>query len=353
MNNNQDNVFYYFKDKTNINSKLITLEYEKIKKENSCLYYYDLQYDAINWKSEPKESLQTHYKNQAQRIRDNFDYIILCYSGGIDSTNILETFYYNGIKLDKIITLGALSQDSFEGDDTNHNGEVYYNVFPYIKQLGLENIFELIDYTKKFYSISNFLHINNSWVEECGSWFSPHHWIWKNIHEYIVPNFYKNKKVAIIFGRDKPMLHTENNKYYFVFNDSMINNYYFYTGKDNIDVINFYWDPNYPYILIKQLHIIKKFIEFNKTVNLAFDYNRVVQTISGVSIHSLIYDLKNPLCFIGKKSSNSILSIRDSYLKNKTNCDIYHKYKLGIKQVYSRLGSINIPTRFSKRYYIS
>ena len=61
-------------------------------------YYYDDVWSKCDWTIEPSEPLEYYYKEQAQRIRDNYDYVVLCYSGGFDSSNILETFYYNNIK---------------------------------------------------------------------------------------------------------------------------------------------------------------------------------------------------------------------------------------------------------------
>jgi hypothetical protein len=42
------------------------------------------------------------YKERAQQLRDSYDYLILAYSGGSDSDNMLKTFLYNNIKIDEI-----------------------------------------------------------------------------------------------------------------------------------------------------------------------------------------------------------------------------------------------------------
>jgi hypothetical protein len=353
MNNQSDNL-YYFRDGTRVHSKLLAIEYETIKREECRLYYHDHLYDAVDWKTEPLLSLNDYYVEQAKRIREAYDYVILCYSGGIDSTNILETFHFNNIKLDKILSVGALSQDSYVGDDTNHNGELYYNVFPYIQDLGLKNIFQVLDYTKHFPQLKSLsVAQHKSWIEETGSWFSPHHWVWKDIHDYVVPFEMRNKKVAIIFGRDKPSLSFDGDGYYFSFMDAVLNSYGFYKGRDNIDVINFYWDPTFPQILVKQLHVIKRHQDLQKNLNLRFDKDYMVQYINGLSIHELIYDIKRPLKFVSKKSQSTILSLRDTYLKNAKNSDVYDMFSSGVREIRDRLGNITIPHRYSKRYYIT
>lgn len=314
-------MFYYFSDGTTVYSKVKALEYKHKTNLEPSLYYYDDIYSKINWTINPPHTLEYYYKAQAQRIRDEYDYVILCYSGGIDSTNVLETFYYNNIKIDKIVSIGALSQDSASGVDENHNGELYKNVFPTIEKLGLNNIFEVIDYTNYFDSVKN-LSVSNyasDWVYETGAWFSPHQWFWKDVEKYIVPHEFRDKKVAIIFGKDKPNLvhKTYNGQkiYGFCFSDLELGSYSAdFRVKTNLERINFYWDPNFPLVLIKQLHTI---IEKR-----AYD----------VHPDKVVYNLKNPLIFKSPKSKSNVFSLRDSFLMKKKNSDIFNFWLDGVNK---------------------
>ena len=83
---------YYFDDGSRFSSKIEALQYSLKLQKNFRLYYFDEVFSSIDWSIEPLNTLQYHYKQQAQRIRDEYDYVILCYSGGADSTNILETY---------------------------------------------------------------------------------------------------------------------------------------------------------------------------------------------------------------------------------------------------------------------
>jgi hypothetical protein len=314
--NNQSNIFYYFSDKTKTDSKLIALEFEKLKKDIATFYYHDDIFNLYNWKIEPPLSLDFYYLEQAKKIRDEYDYVILCYSGGIDSTNILDTFFYNNIKLDKIVTVGALSQDEKNGDDSNRNGELYHNVFPYIKDLGLNNLLHTIDYTTYFSDIKKFTLYHTNWVEKTGNWFSPHHWFWYDIDKYVIDDYMKNKKIAIIFGKDRPYLKVDENGLYFQFSDVILNAYGFQINRD-VDIINFYWDPSFPFILIKQLHILKKYFQKSHT------------QINTEKIKQLIYTLKRPLNYISIKSPSTVLSLRDSYIINNKNSDVFDMYVQG------------------------
>lgn len=327
-------IYYYADDGTKFHSKVQALEYGNYHSQNIHLYYYDHIYSRIDWSIEPTESLDYYYKEQAQRIRDNYDYVILCYSGGYDSTNILETFHYNNIKIDKIVSVGAFDQDTVLNSDENHNGELYHNVFPYIKELDLESILQVIDYSKLFDDTKNFsiLQYNENWIDYTGGWFSPHNWFWYDLEKHVVPTEWKNKKVGIIFGKDKPLL--QQSQHTFCFRDRPITSYGNRTSIDNCDRINFYWDPNYPEILLKQLHVLKK----SGAIHLR-----------SYPIDNILYNLRKKLIYKSPKSSSCTLSLRDSYLKNKTNNDAYTSYSQGINEIIHK--NVQVEKMILSRYY--
>ena len=86
-------------------SKIECLRYaSEIKNGNITFHYFDSLFKSINWNIEPKESLSEIYKNRAQQLRDKYKYVALAFSGGSDSSNILDTFLNNNIKLDEVVT---------------------------------------------------------------------------------------------------------------------------------------------------------------------------------------------------------------------------------------------------------
>lgn len=74
----------------------------EIKKYDIKYHFYDSVYRALNWSEEPADTLEKMYRERAQQLRDKYDYLILSFSGGSDSTNILKTFIDNNIKLDEV-----------------------------------------------------------------------------------------------------------------------------------------------------------------------------------------------------------------------------------------------------------
>jgi hypothetical protein len=333
------NIFYYTNSKKIFSSKIDAIKHNKKTGERLFYYYYDHVYSKLNWSIEPPESLNFYYKEQAQRIRDLYDYVILMYSGGYDSTNILETFHFNNIKLDKIVCVGAFSQDSVSGVDENHNGELYHNCFPYVTELGLTSITQICDYTKHFDDFKNFsiYEYGKDWVGNVGAWFSPHMWFWRDLERYVVPTNLDNKKVAIIWGRDKPVLCNENGRIGFKFTDAGSYSYgeTGFQRYPNIDRINFYWDPNYPLIIQKQYHTLKK---------LPFLPN---------NMDGIIYNLKKPLIYKSPKSGTPIFSLRDKYLLNHKNSEVFDFYKMGVREMLKDMEVSDIKRVKSRQYYAS
>jgi hypothetical protein len=173
--------------------------------------------------------------------------------------------------------------------------------------------------------------------------YSPHNWFWYDLEKYVVPNEYKDKKVAIIFGKDKPYLHFKS-KPEFSFKDVACMSYATnYNNNSNIKRINFYYEPTYPFILIKQLHQLN---------NLANEKNYNITYVGDELINRSVYNLKKPLVWKSPKSKIKILSLRDFYMSNKINTDIFNFYLNGAKKINEYYDVWSIPTINSKSYEI-
>ena len=86
-------------------NKIECLQYaSKIKNYKVSYHLFDSAYEALDWTAEPKSSLDELYKLRAWQIRDKYKYVVLAFSGGADSSNVLDTFIENNIPLDEIVT---------------------------------------------------------------------------------------------------------------------------------------------------------------------------------------------------------------------------------------------------------
>jgi hypothetical protein len=326
---------YYSADGKSFSNRTDAIRYQQKTKTQVFFYYYDDVYSKLDWTIEPPESLEFHYKTQAQKIRDEYDYVILCYSGGYDSTNILETFHYNNILLDKIVVTGPFKQDLYNESDENHNKEIYKNAFPYLYSLGLNSRVQAFDHTELYNNMNNFsiFTFGDNWIDEIGSRYSPHHFFWRDLSKHVVPKEYENKKVGIIWGTDKPGIFFNNNHMTFKFRDGPITSYGRFNQPlySNVTNINFYWDHTYPQILLKQLHTLRKTPSYFANEK---------------KVHEIIYPFKRPLIYKGPKSPSPLIGIRDGFLMGK-NSDILNFYNNGIEKLkdldIKLLG--NVPTK--------
>lgn len=340
---------YYFDDGNVFSSKIKAIEYSLKTNSTVNFYYYDEIYDKVNWKVEPNKTLQECYKEQALRLREKYDYLVLCFSGGLDSTNILETFYYNNIKLDKIVIAGAFSQDSSSKSDENMNIEAYTSAFPHIEKLGLASITEKIDYTDYFYDINN-LSISvygNEWIDNIGGWYSPNNFFWRDMENYAIPHSMRDRKSAMIFGKEKPRLYYEDGKLVFKFSDVWFNCYGGSYGNEFCDRISFYMDPFFTDILVKQVHVLKRALHLMYTNNnkeiTEESCNTLYKMIHDVTktpeggMKNFIYDMKHSIPHKSPKSPSRIISSRDTFLKKKHNSELFSFYKSGIQNMKRRI----------------
>jgi hypothetical protein len=129
-------------------NKLEALRYASHLKTDKILYHYlDDFYRNLKWDLEPSESLEEYYKRRAQCLRDKYDYLVLSFSGGSDSTNVLDTFVNNGIHLDEVITsyprtLLSKLLPKFNKNDKFHGNspfEYYLAAKPRLERLSKEN----------------------------------------------------------------------------------------------------------------------------------------------------------------------------------------------------------------------
>jgi hypothetical protein len=336
-------LFYYDNDLNVYHNQL-----DAVASKKPCwLYFHDKEMSLVPWKLEPTQSLDQLYKARAEYIRDNNKYVILCYSGGHDSTNILETFYYNNIHIDEILVVGALSQDSFEGSDENHNGELYKNVFPTLNKLNLPNTkITVVDYTKWFNDPKNFTTImmyGNEWTKYVGGFKSVHTLFWRDLKKFI--GHENSKQTAYIMGTDKVYLNYEMGKSSYVrFSDLSFFDYGSNYEDENFKRINFYTDahPTATDITRKQAHLVNKF----KKLNIAPGMNETDL------LHKIIYKLRHPLVYMSPKSAYTSISARDMFMLNAKNSDMYGMFAEGLKTI-TKYGSAKEKYHFwTKPYFI-
>jgi hypothetical protein len=234
-------------------------------------------FDYYDWSTEPELSLDQLYDIRARQIREEYDYVILSYSGGPDSHNILKSFLRQGLFIDEIITNWALDVssnfivlDERVKDAWNNNAEFGLNTksqLDYIKNKSPNTRITVLDTSN---SILDAL-INNSngdWVNAKNDVFNAtgaFHWnplYFLDLRKRLD----KLNRIGYIIGIDKPKLLINENNLYLYFIDKptglvalqdSINDY------SNITPILFYWSPETCDLLCKQSHTVFKYIKTN------------------------------------------------------------------------------------------
>lgn len=277
---------------------------EASKQKAAIKWYY---YDEV-WEKFSREKLQTLgkinldviYKQRAEQLRDKYDYLILNYSGGADSHNVLMSFINNNIDLDEV----------FVTWDAAGGNKIY---IPNIKVKSAENLLSEWDYVLKpslewiakyypkikitvknpFDSDTNKVYSDQTF-EDSGHYFGVFEMMRQNtINQSILEQSSKGKTVADIWGIDKPTILFMRNKAYLYFLDSTA-----YGIPRNVEKYGgvtecFYYTPDMPELVFEQGYKIlqyfaqndsqKEKLEITKMVLRDYDriqwYNNIVKKI--------------------------------------------------------------------------
>jgi hypothetical protein len=235
-------------------------------------------FNAVKWTQEPQASLDTLYDRRARALRERYDYIILSYSGGSDSNNVLMSFYRQGLHIDEIVTNWVLeATKNFNVLDTeitsawNCNAEYELHTrdrlqwitdnMPATKITFFDCSRSVIDYFRNVQ--------DESWVLDHKDPINPvvaqrfNYLNMKDVHNRI--DHYKS--IAIITGTDKPRFYMNKNKEgYMYFTDvhtNIIPASQHFTDYTNTTVEHFYWSPESCDILVKQAHLILQYLNQN------------------------------------------------------------------------------------------
>ena len=95
---------YYTVDGQVFESKIQALVHATANKKPVRWIFNNDEFERTNWAVEPSETLNNLYRQRARQLREKYDYLVLCYSGGSDSNNILEAFIAEGLVIDEIVT---------------------------------------------------------------------------------------------------------------------------------------------------------------------------------------------------------------------------------------------------------
>jgi len=286
-------------------------------------------FSAQNWLVEPQESLDELYRSRAQQLRSKYDHIVLFYSGGADSQNVLNTFLHNEIKLDEIATF--TNYEATGDRDQFFNAETFRVALPTITRLQEKYPYlkhRVIDLTQPLLDVFVDPNYKFDWIYNSNTIFNPLNMA-KGELPYRIKEWHdllnQGKRLCLLWGHDKPRLWHIDGKFCFRFIDCLDNGptVRSMSGANDYADELFYWTPDLPQIVIKQSHIIKNYLNQHATTSpfvstaksdLAFkivDGRRL--WLSNHGVHSLIYPGWDISTFSVGKSPSPIFSLRDDW----------------------------------------
>lgn len=267
---------YYTCNGQEFASKLEACVYATKNKKTVDWHFNEDVFRKHDWTVEPDLSLDQLYDIRAREIREKYDYVILSYSGGADSNNILESFIRQQLHIDEVLvnTMTKANKltvlDTSIKDSWNTGAEHELQTVPrlqYIKNACPRTKITVVDMSDyAFESLSSAG--DASWISTKKEILNPGGVIRYNYMYFkdIKNQFDKSKSITIITGADKPRTTVHNGNFYFMLIDKALNgvSVHEHLGDyTNATVENFYWSPYSTKMLIKQSHVIKRWVEAN------------------------------------------------------------------------------------------
>jgi hypothetical protein len=209
-----------------------------------------------------KYSLNYLYKTRAQQLRDKYDYLILYFSGGSDSYNVLRAFLDNGIKLDELCVKWCTDVlDPAKGIYTPNTDDI--TAYNYLSEWDYA-IKPVLDEVAQSHPEINIKVVN--WLTEdavdrlpdlfkkVNHWHDielPSLWTWSPSEEKLIS---EGKTVGGIYGVDKPnVVFTEKQGTMVSFSDACTT-----MGCPHPDnptgVEFFYWSPEFPILALEMAY---------------------------------------------------------------------------------------------------
>ena len=103
------NGFYSVGDKV-FNHKIMAMQHATSTRLPMIWNFNNDDYGQINWRQRLGLDLRSIYKLRAQQLRSKYKYLILAWSGGGDSTQMLESFLQNNIHIDEVVIIWPVSR---------------------------------------------------------------------------------------------------------------------------------------------------------------------------------------------------------------------------------------------------
>ena len=248
-------------------------------------------------------NLDEQYKLRAKQLRDSYDYLILAFSGGSDSDNILRVFLKNNIKLDEVWssfpkTLIEKSNYiiSHDLDASNMPSEYYLVIEPELKKLAVTNPEIKITVSDPSAQLTN-----EDYEDTLTVLNFPQSYMaikrWRLLIEHIRRLTQKGKKVAAILGADKPIPHIKDNAYGILFSDRGTFLKSDIVLDELFSIEYFYWSTNFPDLPIAQGRKLWNYLLGNKEITSNLLKNQIAGNPNVLFRNKRFNEITKKICY--------------------------------------------------------
>jgi hypothetical protein len=261
-----DNI-YSVKDKS-FSNKVDALRYAtaiNCNRSDIKYYYHNDVWSKFDRSLLGKISLNELYRQRAQQIRDSYDYVILYYSGGCDSDNILKTFLNNNILLDEIVVKWPkkiIGSSIYVPNTVDKTARNFVSEWDFVIEKELKWLAK--NHPKIKITIIDY-------VEDIPKGYFHEDLFLKQNHMHSALNFLRMQtfaeselkpkgRVAGVVGLDKPIICKHKDKAYMYFIDAILCQH---PPAEGTYRENFYWSPDFPLIGFEMAHQVFQFFKFN------------------------------------------------------------------------------------------
>lgn len=318
--------------------------------------FNDEEFGKVNWTQEPPGDVRSYYWARARQIREEYDYLILNFSGGSDSATVLRSFVDQGLLIDEVVMRHATAgtekyrANNLDFDASNEHSELEFAAMPILKWLEKVSPRTKIvvhDFSLDVIGKDKELIYDENFVYWCGDFITPGcivRYNHNNIESF--KRFDCGQKIAIIFGTDKPRIVYQNGRFYNFFIDRTVHVALPATvtnGYDNINVELFYWSPKSILLMVKQAHEVKRWFSRpeNKMLLHMLDTNWQTNPLNRTILESILkaiiypdYDLTIFQC---NKPVRSVFQEWDYWMANHTDSEAYKIYMRGLIHLKSNI----------------
>lgn len=323
MNNLTNNLSYYTVGDQIFKSKSLALiEATRVNKPAKW-HFGDNVFPHLNWTTTPNTDILTVYQHRAKQLREQYEYLILCFSAGSDSTTVLESFLSQGLKVDEVLVKWPVkATEKIYTPNTNAIGENMLSewdlsVKPALNKLASEH--PEIKITVQDWSDD----LDVELVEE--DWFT--------INDHLNPGVFRKysgrfttpteqkmidqgKSSALIWGIEKPQLTLKDGNIYAYFLDKFVN-FAFVSGTKNRIVELFFWNPDHPEVVVAQARLLYEYFIKNPQYLTMLDWNKRTaqhRTIYNNVVRGIIYPNWDSRIFQAAKPTSVIHPESDAWM---------------------------------------